>query len=202
MKNYMEETTRPLYELTLKNEEDGVFAISLVEKPAIEVNWVAFGNEVRFKSVNEEKRMLMGPLLIPDKKILRIDGGGREYDVFISADTIKRVAQLYLQNGNQGEATIEHSKKIKGVSLVESWVTESQTKDKSALYNFALPIGTWFGIMKIEDEELWNEYIRTGNIRGFSIEGIFDHKPIEASAEEEMSAEEVIQKIKELLNIK
>jgi hypothetical protein len=198
----MEETTRPLYELTLKTEEDGVFAISLVENPAIEIGWVAFGNEVRFKSVNEEKRMLMGPLLIPDKKILRIDGSGKEYDVFISKDTISKVAQLYLQNGKQKEATIEHSAKIKGVTLVESWVTESQTKDKSAIYGFSMPVGTWMGVMKIDDDKLWEEYIKTGSIKGFSIEGIFDHTPVMASAEEDMSAEEVIQKIKELLNIR
>lgn len=196
----METTERPLFELQLKTDEDGVFAISLVENPAIQLGWVAFGEEVRFKEVNKEKQMLMGPILIPDKKILRIDGEGKEYDVFIAKDTVAKVAQNYLKFGNQSQATLEHASKIKGVTLVESWLVESTTKDKSALYGFSLPVGSWAGVFKVEDETLWQEYVKTGNIKGFSIEGIFDHKAVQAS-ELEPSAEFVIAEIKRLLKI-
>ena len=171
-----------LYELTIGDENvDEVFAISLVEDPAIEMNWVYFGNEVKFASVDNEKRMLMGPILVPDKKIFRIDGEGKPYQVFFKPDTIKRLSQMYLEKKYTDSATLEHSENIKGVNLVESWITESRTKDKSAMYGLSVPVGTWMGTFKIDNEKIWQEFIKTGAVKGFSIEGIFSHDLVEAS---------------------
>jgi hypothetical protein len=174
-----------LYEL--KVEEDGVdevFAISLVEAPAIEMDWIAFDKEeVMFASVDKDQQMLIGPILIPDKKILRVDGEGQPYHVFLTKDTIKTVAQNYLMKKYTDKATLEHDKNIKGVHLVESWVKEGKL-DKSSRYGLNVPEGTWMGMFKISDNNLWNDYVKTGKVKGFSIEGLFEHKLIQASKEE------------------
>jgi hypothetical protein len=171
-----------LFELTIEEKMDEVFAISLVENPAIESDFIYFGKEeIQFAKVDEEQRMLIGPVLIPDKKILRVDGEGKPYQVYLSKDTIKLVAQNYLMKKYTDKATLEHDKTIKGVHLVESWIKEGRL-DKSNSYGLAgLPEGTWMGMFKITDDRLWNDYIKTGIVKGFSIEGLFSHKLIHAS---------------------
>jgi hypothetical protein len=124
----------------------------------------------------------MVPILVPDKKILRVDGEGKPYYVFIKAATIQKLAQKYLQNKYQSEVTIEHNgKRVADVTLIESWITESRTKDKSAVYGLSVPVGTWMGSMKIESDKIWNEFVKTGIVNGFSIEGLFSHQLVEAS---------------------
>jgi len=170
------------YELILESEEDGIFAISLVENPAIERDFLYFNKEeVKFSSIDEDKRLVMGPILVPDKQIIRADGTGLPYYVFFSKDTIQKLAEMYLKNGFQASSTLEHEKKINGVTLIESWIVESRTKDKSAIYNMNLPVGTWAGVMKIDNDEIWDEYVKTGKVKGFSIEGLFEHKLVSAS---------------------
>ena len=175
-----------VYELVIDDEnEDEVFAISLVENPAIERDFLFFNkDEVKFASVNEEQRLVMGPILIPDKQIIRADGEGLPYYVFFRAETIKKLAENYLKKGYQASATLEHDKKISGVTLVESWIVESRTKDKSALYNLNLPIGSWVGTMKIDNDEVWDDYVKTGKVKGFSVEALVEHKLVSASKEE------------------
>jgi hypothetical protein len=180
-----------LYELILDTDDDadsGVFALSLVSAPAIEANWVYFSKEgkqqIKFATIDNEKRTIVAPVLIPDMKILRIDEySNEEYEVFFTKETVEKLAQKYLQDGNQHKATFEHFKNIDGdVTVVESWVSKSPTKDKSALYfNRAFPVGTWFVTFKVNSEELWQDYIKTGIVKAVSLEGIFDHKLIKAS---------------------
>ena len=74
---------------------------------------------------------------------------------------------------------MEHDEKINGVVLVESWIKESITKDKSALYNLNVPVGTWMGTFKIDNDTIWNDYVKTGEVKGFSIEGLFGHNLVE-----------------------
>jgi hypothetical protein len=181
-----------IYELIVENNEDEVFAISLVENPAIERDFLYFNKEeVKFASIDEERRLVMGPILIPDKQIIRADGEGLPYYVFFRAETIKKLAESYLKKGYQASATLEHDKKIEGITLVESWIIESRTKDKSAIYNLNLPVGTWMGTMKIDNDEVWNDYIKTGKVKGFSIEGLFEHKAVSASKEVSYLSKEI-----------
>ena len=201
-----------IFELILEDEElDGIFAISLVSKPAIESDFVYFDKEeIKFAAIDTEKRLVMGPILIPDKKIIRVDGEGKTYHVFFKASTIKRLSEKYLQDKNTTNVTLEHDTKVDGVSLVESWIKESQTKDKSALYNLNVPVGSWIGTFKIDNDEIWNDYVKNGKVAGFSIEGLFGHELVAAAKEEiwmskeitELSDDEAIlllKKIKELL---
>jgi hypothetical protein len=198
-----------VFELTIDDEAvDGVFAVSLVSEPAIEMGWVYFGKEVKFAAIDAEKQMLIGPLLVPNKKILRVDGEGKPYRVFFSPETIQRLSQMYLENKYTDSATLEHENKIDGVHLVESWIVESATQDKSSLYGLNLPVGSWAGVFKIDNPTIWNEFVKTGAMTGFSIEGIFSHKLTEMSEAfmekeiVELSDEEVkrvLNKIKHLI---
>ena len=174
-----------IVELILNEEDEnaGIDAVSLVEKPAIESDWVALKkHEVQLKTINEEKRLLMGAALIPNKQIYRRnEKTNEEYYIFFSKDTIRKASQLFLKESNQNNATIEHTKKISGMSVVESWIKEGE-QDKSNLYGFDAEPGTWFITMKVENDEIWNK-VKSKEIKGFSIEGYFAEK-LEASKQE------------------
>jgi hypothetical protein len=182
-----------IYELVIEDEEiDGIHAISLVEEPAIESNFVFFDKEkIHFAAVNDEKRLLMGPILIPDKQILRIDGEGMPYHVFFKPETIKRLSEMYLEKKYTDKSTLEHDKKITGVNLVESWIVESRTKDKSAMYGLSVPVGTWMGTFKVNNDDIWENYVKTGEVKGFSIEGLFGHNLVAATKEKDYLNKEI-----------
>jgi hypothetical protein len=154
----------------------GIDAISLVEHPAIEEDFIALNSQKRevFAMQNQEKRLLMGAALIPDKPIYRADGEN-EYYVYFSKDTIRKAMELFFKNGYQNNATIEHDYDVKGTTIVESWIIEDATLDKSRAYGLDLPVGTWMVSMKIENDALWQR-VKGGEFRGFSIEGYFVDK--------------------------
>jgi hypothetical protein len=199
-----------LYELVIEDEKtDEVFRISLVENPAIEAFGVFFDKEeVHFAEMNEEG-LFMAPILIPDKKILRVDGEGVPYEVFFTAPTIKRLSQMYLERKYQANVNVEHSEKVNGVTLIESWIKESHNADKSKMYNLNVPVGSWIGTFKIDNERL-REKFRKGELRAVSIEGLFEHLErtsperlqsamlMEAWAQYNMSEEVLLKDINEL----
>ena len=121
------------------DENSGIDAISLVENPAIEENFLALSKnkEYKFAEVDAEKRLLLGAILVPNKPIYRKEGD-EEYYIYFTKDTVRKAAELYLSKGNQNNSTYEHFEKIRGVSLVESWIVEDTKKDKSALDKFEL----------------------------------------------------------------
>jgi hypothetical protein len=165
-----------LYELMIEDEAtDEVFAVSFVESPAIERDFVFFGKEVHFQAVDDEKRLVAGPLLIPNKKILRFDGEGNEYFVYFSEDTVEKLARKFLMKKYNDSVTVEHEQKVKGVNLVESWVIEQSQKDKSNIYGYTLPKKTWFGIYKVENEDVWKK-VKDGTFKGFSVEALVEHR--------------------------
>jgi len=194
-----------IIELILDEEQDdiGVDAISIVESPAIESDFVALKNqEIKLAEVDKEKKILMGALLIPNKPIYR-NGGEGEYYIYFSKDTIVKASQMFLQNGKQSNSTLEHSQALNGLTLVESWIVEDKAKDKTALYSLDVPVGTWMGSVKVNNDDVWNEYVKTNKVKGFSIEGYFADK-MEAPKEnvEEQLSEELLSKIKNILNEK
>lgn len=176
------------FELVLDEEKllHGIDAISIVEHPAIEEDFITLSKDYKFefKEVDDEKRVLLGAAMIPEKPIYRRDGD-EEYYVFFTKETIRRASELYLINGKQGNATYEHQDKISGLSLVESWIIEDSEKDKSRKYGLDYPVGTWMVSMKVNNDEIWNEYVKSGKVKGFSIEGWFMQREsqIELSAE-------------------
>jgi hypothetical protein len=193
-----------IIELILDEDEAiGVEAISVVENPAIESDFIALNNqEIKLAEINKEKRLLMGALLIPQKPIYR-KSGKEEYYIFFSKKTVARASQMYLQNGNQSQSTLEHDKQLKGLTLVESWIVEDKAKDKTALYGLDVPVGTWMGSVKVDNDEVWNEYILTKKCKGFSIEGYFADKLERPNEElkEDLSAEDkLINELKKALS--
>ena len=176
----MKKKTTKITELVIdeENEALAIDAISLVTSPAIEVDFVFFGkekNNLTFAKVDEEKRELIAPALIPNKQIYRYDANtDSDYYVYFSKDTVKKAAYSYLKHNNHHKATYQHEQRVAGVLTVESWIKEGD-QDKSKLYGFDLGNGTWFVKMKIENDDLWNK-IKEGELKGLSIEGYFVDK--------------------------
>lgn len=191
-----------LIELILDdNEAIGVEAISVVENPAIESDFVALNNqEIKLAEVDKEKRLLMGALLIPKKPIYRRNGTD-EYYIFFSEETVLKASQMFLMNGNQSQSTLEHEEQLQGLTLVESWIVEDKDKDKTALYGLDVPVGTWMGSVKVNNDEVWNDYVKTGKVKGFSIEGYFADKMERPKEEIEEQLTEEERLLKELIEI-
>ena len=193
-----------IVELILGDDElTGIEAISVVENPAIEEDFIALkGEEIKLAEVDKEKRILMGALLIPNKPIYR-KKGDEEYYIYFSKDTVVKASQLYLMNGNQSKATLEHQHTINGLTLVESWLVEDEVHDKSRKYGLNVPVGTWMGAVKVNNDEIWNNFVKTGKVKGFSIEGYFADKmerpkePVNDFEEEE--AEEMLSFIRSIV---
>ena len=170
-----------IIELVIDEESEefsGIEAISVVESPAIEEEFIALKNEdqIRLAEVSKEKRLLMGAALIPDKPIYR-KSDDNEFYIYFSKETVAKASQMFLQAGNQGQATMEHaSKKLEGMTVVESWIVEDLVHDKSRKYGLDMPIGTWMVSMKVDNDEIWNNYVKKNKIKGFSIEGYFADK--------------------------
>ena len=186
-----------IVELILDDDQmaEGISAISIVESPAIESNFIALKNHaVQFATVDTDKRILMGPALIPNKPIYR-NQEGEEFYVYFSKATIEKASQLYLKNGNQSKATLEHEISINGLTLVESWLKIDEDHDKSAAYGLNDPVGTWYVAMKVDNAEIWDEYVKTGKVKGFSIEGFFADKSTVMNRHESK-----LEKLKNLLN--
>lgn len=164
----------------------GVHAISLVDEPAIERDFMFFHKEymTNFSTIDDEKRIVIGPALIPNKMILRKYKDEFFY-VFFSKDTIRKTAHRFQIQGKQNNTTYQHSLELKGVSVVETWIKEDMVHDKSLKYGFEdLPIGTWFIMSKIEDDVMWDK-IKSGEIKGYSIEGRFTDNILEAQKEKD-----------------
>lgn len=182
-------------------EFNGVDAISIVENPAIQSNFVALKDQqVKLAELNKDKRLLLGPILIPNKPILR-NGGEEDYYIFFSNDTVEKASQMYLKEGNQNNASLEHQYSLKGLTLVESWIVQNEIHDKSRMYDNTkeVPLGTWMGTIRVDSDEVWQKYVKEGVVKGFSIEGYFADKserPKEGISEK--LAEQQLDEIKDL----
>jgi len=193
-----------------ENNEIGIEAISVVENPAIEEDFIALNsNIIELAEADKEKKLLVGALLIPNKPIYR-KSGEEEYYIYFSKDTVRKASQMYLMNGNQSNATLEHEHDINGLTLVESWIVEDEVHDKTRKYGMNVPVGSWVGSVKVNNDEVWNDYVKTGKVKGFSIEGYFADRmerpkePIadlqeELSAIEEAEAEFMLSQIKAVI---
>lgn len=193
-----------------ENNEIGIEAISVVENPAIEEDFIALNsNIIELAEADKEKKLLVGALLIPNKPIYR-KSGEEEYYIYFSKDTVRKASQMYLMNGNQSNATLEHEHDINGLTLVESWIVEDEVHDKTRKYGMNVPVGSWVGSVKVNNDEVWNDYVKSGKVKGFSIEGYFADRmerpkePIndlkeELSKIEEAEAEFMLSQIKAVI---
>jgi hypothetical protein len=200
--HYEEMKTTSIVELVIDNDsqELAIDAISLVSAPAIEQDFVYFNkskNNLTFAKVDEDKRIVVSPALIPNKQIFRYDPNtDSEYYVYFSKETVRKASELYLKHNNHHKATYEHQDRVSGVLTVESWIKEGDM-DKSKLYGFDLPNGTWFVKMRIENDDLWAK-IKDGSLKGLSIEGYFTDK-MEKMSEKAPTNEEILKALNEII---
>lgn len=181
-----------LFELVFDKEKDGVTAVSVVSSPAILTNFVKFGEDVpdvKFVLASEEQKIIAGPILIPRIKIFRSGkslGLDQDAYVYFGEDTIRALAEDYNEKLKIHNATEEHKDPTTGIKMMENWIVEDSKIDKSALYGFSLPKGSWFGMYRVHDDELWKK-IKNEDLRGFSIEaalGLVPKGEISLSEEE------------------
>jgi len=191
-----------------EDEVSGIDAISVVENPAIEEDFIALKNqEFNLAEVDKEKRILMGAALVPNKPIFRCSGEN-EYYIYFSRETVRKASELFFIRGNQSRSTLEHDIPLNGLTVVESWIVESE-QDKSRQYNMNVPIGTWMVSMKVLNDDIWENYVKTGKVKGFSIEAYFTDKmerPQDKSVKDDLSVIEeeekqfIISELKSILN--
>lgn len=178
------------YEGKYNKKSKGVFAISLVNAPATEEMFIAMAKQdkiVKFAKVDEEQRILMGLVLQPDQLIYRVDENGDEFEMFFSAETIKDFSQNFFQSGFQLNSKLEHDETIENVTFVESWLVADPKKDKSAAYGLSYPVGSWLVSMKVDNDDIWNNYIKTGELKGFSIDGMVELEEVNFKSNIQMS---------------
>ncbi|KPL08402.1 hypothetical protein AMJ86_00820 [bacterium SM23_57] len=192
-----------IYELKMTDDqESGITAISLVENPAFEETFIAFHKEgkmeklVQFTTVDEAKHIIMGAALIPNKQIYRKEDD-EEFFVYFSEDTIRRVAEKFFLDGKINSATIEHLDTLNGLTVVESWIVEDPERDKSTVYGFSYPKGSWIISMKVNNPDIWERVVNK-QVTGFSVEGVFANQLIKNSNQMDFDklAEVVAEKIK------
>ena len=202
--SYEEMKETKIVELVIDPSEEAlaIDCISLVSAPAIEENMVYMSkakNNLTLAKIDEDKRELISPALIPLKNIYRYDANtDSDYYVYFSKDTVKNCAYSFLKNNNHHKATLEHQDRVSGVLTVESWIIEGDM-DKSKLYGFDLPNGTWMVKMSITNDELWSK-IKDGSIKGLSIEGYFTSKFQQMQEQEkEPTSEEILKALNEII---
>ena len=189
-----------IVELTVnENDDTGVNIISFVESPAIGVDFMYFDDKTtqRFKTVDEDKRIVVGAAMLPDEKIIRADADGKPYFVYFSKDTVKICSEMFLKRSNQNGTNIDHEKAIStGVTVVESWIVENPDLDKSKHLGYDnIPVGSWFVSYKVDNDELWQK-VKDGEVLGFSVEGLFT-QTIESEPTDEAKFEKDVNDILE-----
>ena len=189
-----------VFELILDEEsvESGVEAISVVSDPAIEEDFIALSKQglVQLAEVDTERRILMGAVLIPEKRIKR-KRGEDVYEVYFSKDTVRKVAEFFMRKGNQSKSTLEHAIGLDGMTVVETWIKEDEEKDKSAKYDLKAPVGSWMVSMKVYNDAVWDEYVKTGKVKGFSIEGYFKEVAREKSKSDKSELSKILEEADE-----
>lgn len=171
----------PLYEMLVEDEMlDGIFAISLVSEPAIESDFVMLNKDnkiridIELQATDNKRHIVTGLALVPDKIITR-----NGYNIKFSAETIRKLAEKFMIENKKDNVTIQHKASVNKIYLIESWIVDDPEIDKTKFLGISdVPKGSWAVSYKIEDIGLWNEFLQTGILKGFSIEGSFSQREI------------------------
>lgn len=189
----------PLYKLVISDDDTdltGVQAIALVDSPAIEMNWRAFANQQSFKVQSTEKRIISGPLMVADQLIYRKDADMGEYNVVFDKESIFKIVKKYFRQSNTSSVNMMHNDnlKAKGVYMIESFIIDSERGISTPKGYDKLSEGSWFGSFKVDNDQIWDDFIKTGAFKGFSVEGFFNN---EAAVD---FTEQDLEMVKTLLN--
>jgi hypothetical protein len=182
----------PVYQLEISddlNDLSEVDFVALVDKPAIERNFLRFNeNRTNFVIQNEERRIVSGPLMLADTPIYRNDENG-EYYVMFTKDTIEKIAQKFFKKGYQSNVNLMHdnNQAVDGVTMFESWIVDDSRGIASMKGFEDVPQGSWLGSFLVENDSVWGK-VKSGEFKGFSVEGLFNYK----KEKQEMSKDEQI----------
>jgi hypothetical protein len=169
----------PIYKLIINSElEDDaeVDFVALVDKPAIERDFLMFNKQMKFEITNEDKRILSGAIMLADMPIYRNNEEFGEHYVMFDADTINQIVQKFFKKGYQANVNEMHNqnKQVEGVTMFESWIVD-RAKGKLPMTGFEdAKDGSWFGSYKVENDDIWSK-VKAGEFKGFSVEGIFGY---------------------------
>lgn len=190
-----------------KRADSGVYAMSIVDVPAVQEMFVKLSKEERqevVKMASEEKQIVTGPALIPDKPIYRSNIQGEEGEIYFSAETIEEIAEKFMYELRGRDTTLEHSEDTDKLALLESWIIMDSTYDKAKALGFDLPVGTWMLSYKVLDADLWAQ-VKSGEFNGFSIEGNLGLAPMEVTEmskqAKEAPKEAILKQIDDLLDM-
>ena len=164
----------PIYDIVLTEDNQGVGFISLVDIPAIGVDWVKLSKQMtlNFKA-NKDKQLLYGPFLIPNMLIYRFDEKIGEYYVRFSKEQVAIIAEKFNEDLNSKNINFQHTDEKVEAFVAENWIIEG-SNDKSMNFGFELPEGSWFGAVKVKDENFWVDKVKTEEVKGFSVEILAD----------------------------
>ena len=186
------------------DKENGLDIISFVSAPAIEKDFMHFNKEVKefkFKSTDEEKRIVTGACMIPNQEILRLDAEGKPYFVFFTEDTVAKAQEVFAKYGKTKTTNFEHEDStLEGATVIESWIVKDPKNDKSNALGFDVPVNTWMVSYKVDNDELWKK-VKNGEVNGFSIEGVFSKNIVKMSEEKTLEAIEEIVNNKDLTEV-
>ena len=179
----------PIYDIKLTDDNQGVGFISLVDEPAIGVDWIKLSNEAQLSfKADKEKQLLYGPFLIPNKLIYRHDEKMGEYYVRFSSEEIDKIATKFNEDLNNKNINFQHTDQQVQAFVASNWLIEGE-QDKSHNMGFDLPEGTWFGAVKVKDEAFWTDKVKTDELRGFSVEILADLELALKNKEQKMEKE-------------
>lgn len=169
-----------IFNLDINDEDEtGINFISIVDVPAIQSQFVALmeAKQILKLSLDNDKMVLVGKVAIPDVPILQYDNeSGDVYFIRLTKDNILKVAQKFARNAFLNNVNVMHTTEKAPAYIYEIWVVEDQEKDKAALYFCDVQVGTLMVKMQVTDRNYWNEYIKSGKFKGFSLEGQFIYK--------------------------
>ena len=190
----------PVYEALITDEFDGMLRISLVDAPAVEKDFLAFGEASRrpqrFAVQDEDRRIVRGVVMRADYPIYRRDGDF-EYYIVYSADTIRRMAERYLLDNRQNRVDLRHDgEEVKGVQMVQYFLKDTAAGIAPAGFDDVAD-GSLFAEFHVTNDAIWAE-IKAGTYKGFSLEGLFDLRP---AGEKAPSIEETIPNYKKMSKI-
>lgn len=188
----------PVFELMISediNDDAEVNFVSLVDRPAIQRNWNAFSDKQNFNIASEEKRIISGAIMLADTPIFRSDVTHGDYYVVFSKETIFQIVQRYFKKKYQANVNLNHNQQmqLENVVMFESFISDKERGIMPMRGFEDAPDGSWFGSMKVDNDYAWNE-VKAGNVKGFSVEGIFEY------SKKPRKEEAIMEEIKKILN--
>lgn len=167
----------PIYKMVIDENDDysGVNFVSLVDEPAIMMNWQVFNSVKQTFKIDNDKRIISGAMMVADLPIYRRDDKMGEYYVVFDKPTIESIQRKFMANGFTKNFNLMHDSNFQTTTAVmfNSFIVDKSLGIETPKGYDELPDGSWFGSVYIADEELW-KLVKSGKFRGFSVEGYFD----------------------------